>query len=498
MTKPSTLPKKLTLSSRHAGRKVGQTLKVARTGLGFQLSNEQHIRLCDLVPFLGQPDPTDPIANVETDDQNIRIEFSSGAKKNLQLSAWEQSQKQVTVIKDIGQLLTANGPSKTDVDALGLLHDAAVVLEGRTIKWVGLEKDLPSANVPRDSNTVSAQGRLVTPGLVDCHSHPVFAGERSLEFSQRATGLSYQEIAANGGGIQASTRPTRAATTEELVESSCRRLENSLASGTTTTEAKSGYDLTAEGEIRLLLCSLMIDAVSQIDVSPTLLGAHVVPSEYANDRAAYIAEVVEKMIPNASDLADAVDVYCDQGAFSLEESRLILEAAAKHGFLLRAHVGQFKDIGAAEMVAEMGGTSCDHLEQISAQGIQAMAQNDVVAVMLPGACVQLGMTPPPVSKLRDAKVSMAIATDHNPGTSMGATLPIQMWLACCHYNMTVAEAWLGVTRNAAKALGRNTIGRIAPGFQADLVFWGAEHYAEIPYRYDANLTTRVIKRGLVL
>ncbi len=399
------------------------------------------------------------------------------------------------VVTGAGVLVTAEG---SPGDPLGAIARGAVIAGGGRVLWVGREADLAGSGLDLSrARRIDAMGRLVTPGLVDCHAHPIFAGNRADEFARRARGESYREIAEAGGGIAATVRATRAASFDDHVALATARIERALAAGTTTCEAKSGYDLTVDGELRLLEIAQAVDAACAVDLVPTLLGAHALPPERAADRARFVAEVADEMVPAAAarGLARAVDVYCDEGAFTLEETRRILTAGRAAGLLVRAHAGQFADLGAPELIAELGGTSADHLEVVSPAGIAAMARAGVVAVMLPGACVQLRMQPPPVSALRAAGVAMAVASDMNPGTSMGETLPLQMWLAVTHYGMTVEEAWLGVTAHAARALGRPDVGRLSPGARADLAIWDAETPAEIPYRYDARLVHQVIKSG---
>jgi len=247
---------------------------------------------------------------------------------------------------------------------------------------------------------------------------------------------------------------------------------------------KSGYDLTVEGELRLLRCIARSAARGAPRVVPTLL-AHLVPAEREGDRATYVRELCEQLIPSAARerLATSVDIYCDTGAYTLAEARAILAAARAAGLAVRAHAGQFMDLGAAELLGELGAWSADHLEQVSAAGIAALARAGTVAVMLPGACVQLRLPVPPVAQLRAAGVPMAIASDLNPGSSYCEVLPVQMWLATTHFAMTVEEAWLGVTRHAARALGESTAGVLAPGRAADLVVWDCTEPADIAYRY---------------
>ncbi len=387
--------------------------------------------------------------------------------------------------------LTCEGPG------LGLVQQAAIAIEDGKIAWIGSDSDLP-AKLLGDAEVHDLSGRLVTPGLVDCHAHPMFAGERAGEFERRARGDHYLDIAKEGGGINATVGPTRAASTEEHVRLCMGRMKHALQWGTTTMEAKSGYALTTEGELRLLRVAAEVSATQPIDLRPTLLGAHAIPKEFADDRAGYIACVIDEMIPQAAaqSLAEAVDVYCDEGAFTLLETRTILGAAKSHGLAVKAHIGQFADLGAAQLLAELGGLSGDHLEQVSPEGMAAMARAGVVATMLPGACVQLRMTPPPVEALREAGVAMAIGSDLNPGTSHSECLPLPMWLATTHFGMTVEEAWLGVTKHAARALGDSRIGRLTQGGPADLVIWDAELPAEVPYHFGVNLVHAVYKAGV--
>ncbi|HEX7841628.1 MAG TPA: imidazolonepropionase, partial [Kofleriaceae bacterium] len=292
---------------------------------------------------------------------------------------------------------------------IGLIDHGALVLSGAEIRWVG-----PDADRPRGARELDAGGRLVTPGLIDCHTHAIFAGERAGEFGMRAAGKSYLEIARAGGGIAASLGPTRAATDAQLIAALRDRLDIALAGGTTTIEVKTGYDLTVEGELRLLRCIAAAASSRGQRVVPTLL-AHLVPPERAAARDAFVAELCGRLIPRAgfARLATSVDAYCDEGAFTLAETRAIFDAARAAGLAVRGHAGQFRDLGAAELIGEHGGLSADHLEQISEVGIAALARAGTVAVMLPGACVQLRLPVPPVERLRRAGIALAVASDLN-------------------------------------------------------------------------------------
>ena len=455
------------------------------------------VRWIDL-PVLGDPDPrASRIAAARADGDRIELELVCGGRELIDPAALVgPGERQVDlVIETRGPLMTCDGDG---ADRLGLRDGGAVLIGGGKVRWVGprAEADACGLDLSR-ARRLDAGARLITPGLVDCHAHPVFAGDRSDEFARRAEGQGYLEIAAAGGGIAATVKATRAASLDDLVALTCQRLDRALAWGTTTMEAKSGYDGTVEGELRMLLAARMADGLHLVDLEPTLLGAHALPPERSGDRDAFVAEVAGEMVRRAAadDLCRMVDVYCDQGAFTLEETRRILEAARDAGLQLRAHVGQFAELGAAALLAELGGLSVDHVEQIAPEAMTALAAHGVVAVMLPGACVQLRLAPPPVAALREAGVPLAVATDLNPGSSLSESLPVQMWLATTHYAMTVEEAWLGVTRHAARALARPDLGWIAPGAAADLVIWDAGHPAEIPYHYAANRVRQVIKAG---
>jgi imidazolonepropionase len=366
---------------------------------------------------------------------------------------------------------------------VGLIDRGAIAVANGRVAWVG-----PQNERPRAAREIDVEGRLVTPGLVDCHTHAIWAGDRANEFAMRAEGKTYLEIASTGGGIAATLGPTRAASDDELVSLMERRLDAALAGGTTTIEIKSGYDLTVDGELRLLRCIARAAQARRQRLVPTLL-AHLVPPERTDTRAAFVAEICDQLIPRAAaeQLARSVDVYCDQGAFTLDETSAILGAARRAGLAVRGHVGQFADLGAAEVIADLGALSADHVEQIGDAGIAALARAGTVAVMLPGACVQLKLPVPPVARLRAAGVPLAIASDMNPGSSNCETLAVQMWLATTHYGMSVDEAWLGVTRHAAKALALDGPGTLIAGAPADVVVWSCERPADVAYRYGVNL-----------
>jgi imidazolonepropionase len=481
---------------------VTESLPISRSGWAFR-ARGRVIRRIDLAPLLGVCGPDSPrFEAVKHQNDRILFEFEDRGRESVPEVLLEKASERARrerkadfIIENAGVLMTAES---TPDNPLGIIRNGSVVSGGGRILWAGPQAELKDADVDvKHAVRLNASGRLVTPGLIDCHAHPVFAGNRAREFAMRAAGKTYQDIAAAGGGIVATATATRNASTDELIRLTFDRMTRAYHCGTTTIEAKSGYALTADGELRLLEVAQAVDALHRMDLDPTLLGAHAVPDDRKNDRKGYIKDVIENMIPEAKrqGLCNAVDVYCDQGAFSREETLAILRAAKAQDLEVRAHVGQFSDLGGPELLAELGALSADHLEHISEAGARALAAHGVVAVLLPGACTQLKQEAPPVARLRQAGVAMAVATDMNPGTSFGISLPVQMWLACTRFGMTVEEAWLGVTKHAARAMGRHDVGALTVGAITDLLLWDAETPEEIPYRYDDRLVATVIKSG---
>ncbi|NOY91880.1 MAG: imidazolonepropionase [Deltaproteobacteria bacterium] len=377
-----------------------------------------------------------------------------------------------------GRIATCAGPDDADpTGRLGVLDDGAILIRGGRIAWVGSR-----AEAPRDvDETVALEGRAVLPGLVDPHTHLLFGGSRVDEMARRRAGVDYQTIAAEGGGIASSMRATRAAGAEQLLTSGARRLRALRRHGVTTVEVKSGYGGDVASELRLLVLAQRLGALGITRVSPTLLGAHALPEAYVNRREDFVDSVVHEMIPAALGFASAVDVYCDEGAFTLEETRRILEAAKRAGFAIRAHVGQFADLGGCELLAELGALSADHLEQASDRGLAELGRAGVRAVLLPGAWRTLGQAPPEAERLRRAGVRMAVGTDSNPGTSPTTDLPLCAALAVRDAGLTLEEALLAITREAARAMGRPDAGRIEVGLPADLAVYDEEDPRVLAY-----------------
>lgn len=387
-------------------------------------------------------------------------------------------------------MLITNARLLTCERDLSIIEGSLAIRDGK-IAFVG--------EVPADfagEQVIDAKGALVTPGLVDCHTHAIFAGERGREFELRAAGTPYQEIQAAGGGINASLGPTRMAIVDGTIDQILfDRIARMLRGGSTTIEVKTGYALTTLGELALCDAIANVATHTKARLVPTLL-AHLVPPERRGDREQFVREICDQWIPQAS--AGAVDVWCEDAAFTLAETRQILEAAARAGKRVKGHVGQLSDIGGAELFAEYRALSVDHLEYVADAAIARLAAAGTVAVMLPGACVQLRLPPPPVAKLRAAGVAMAVATDLNPGTSWSEHLAMQMWLATTHFQMTVEEAWLGVTRHAAKALGLGDAGVLAVGARGDCVIWSCDRPVDVCYRMGESLVGQVIAAGQVI
>ena len=337
---------------------------------------------------------------------------------------------------------------------------------------------------------IDGEGALLTPGLIDCHTHLVYAGTRAPEFEQRLEGASYADIARAGGGILSTVRQTREALPADLQVQSARRLREMLRHGVTTVEIKSGYGLAHEPELKCLQVARNLGQQFPIGVRTTLLAAHAVPPEFTGRADDYIDEIVQHILPEAArlKLADAVDAFCEHIGFTPAQTRRVFEAARAHGLPVKLHAEQLSNQGGAALAAEFGALSADHLEHVDEAGVVALARAGTVAVMLPGAYYFLRDTqPPPIALLRRHGVPMAVATDCNPGTSPSTHLPLMLNMACTLFRMTPAEALLGVTRHAATALGlAASHGSIAPGKQADLCLWDLDHPAELSYAIGAS------------
>jgi imidazolonepropionase len=384
-------------------------------------------------------------------------------------------------------MLLTHATLATMTGGYGLIRDAAVALDGDRIVWAG-----PMTDLPLDYHSVPEHNcghRLVTPGLIDCHTHAVHSGHRAVEFELRLNGASYEEIARAGGGILSTVTATRAASEADLLATALPRVDQLIASGATTIEVKSGYGLTVEDELKMLRVARQISQHRAITVKTSHLAAHAIPPEYKGRAKAYIAEVALPSLraARAEGLVDAVDAFCETIAFSTEDLVALFAEARALGLPVKLHAEQLTDQGGAAFAARNGALSADHLEYLTLAGIAAMAAAGTVAVILPGAFYTLRETQaPPIAALRAAGVPMAVATDLNPGSSPLASLTLAMNMACTLFRMTPEEALIGTTAHAASALGLADRGKIAPGLRADLCVWDADHPAELSYRIGAT------------
>jgi imidazolonepropionase len=348
---------------------------------------------------------------------------------------------------------------------------------------------------------IDAGGRLVMPGMVDPHTHLVFAGSREYELEMRLNGATYLEILRAGGGILATTRKTRAATEEELAWETKKRLNRFLLHGVTTVEAKSGYGLTVEDELKMLRVAKRLNEEHPVDIVSTFMGAHAVPPEYKENPDAYVDLVIEEMIPRVAreNLAEFCDVFCEEGVFTVEQSERILEAGKRHGLRPKLHADEIEPMGGAELAARVGAVSADHLLKVSDEGIRRMAEAGVVAVLLPGTAFFLMAEYARARHMIDQGVPVALATDRNPGSSPTESLPLIMNLACLQMKMTPAEVISAATINAAHAVSRaRQVGSLEPGKQADILILDAPNYPYLQYHFGVNLVDTVIKKGKVV
>jgi imidazolonepropionase len=411
--------------------------------------------------------------------------------------------KATLIIKNAGQLVTMAGPvprTGSAMSELGLIENGGLAAAGETILAVGTSEEVEGHTPLAEGCTViDAGGAVVTPGLIDPHTHPVFSRTREKEFEMRLQGKSYMEIANAGGGIRSSVRDLRETPKDVLIEKTRHRLDRMLAHGVTTIEAKSGYGLSTESEIKQLEIIRDLDETHAMDLVPTFLGAHEVPDEYRDKREEYVNLVINEMIPavTADKLAVFCDIFCEEGVFDIEQSRRIQSAAAAAGLRLKFHADELASTGGAELAAELRAVSADHLVYISDNGIKAMADAGTAAVLLPGTTFSLaGKQYAPARKMIEAGVVVALSTDCNPGSSYSESLPMIVSLAALQMKLTAAEALSAVTVNAAWAVDRSeTIGQLAIGKQADVVVWDMQDFRELPYHYGVNLAEKVIKKG---
>lgn len=380
----------------------------------------------------------------------------------------------------------------------GLIENTAMVIENDYIAWIGPEEELPNHY---DYEMEDAEGDYMSPGLIDCHTHLIYGGNRIDEFEKRLNGVSYEEIAKSGGGILSTVQATRDATEAELIESAKKRLSHLKAEGVTTIEIKSGYGLNTETELKMLSVSRTMNVNNDIDVIATFLGAHAIPDEHKNNRDDYIDLIINEMLPKIAEqkMATAVDGFCETIGFQYQEMEKIFIKAKELGLNVKLHAEQLSNQNGAKLAAKYDALSADHLEHLTEDAILNMKEAGTIAVLLPGAYYTLRDSKcPPIDLLRKHKVPMAVATDCNPGSSPVLSLKLMINMASTIFQLTPEEAIAGVTRNAAKALGLRDRGIIKEGMLADLVRWDIEHPAELAYYVGGNQVKSVIKNGKII
>ncbi|MFN8177217.1 MAG: imidazolonepropionase [bacterium] len=412
------------------------------------------------------------------------------------------------VVENAAEVLTMEragltGPRRgADLREIGRVSDGAVAAAGEKILWAGPRRELGSrVELAPGAARVDAEGGVVCPGFVDCHTHLVFAGARHDEFERRLAGESYAEIAAKGGGIKASVRAVRETSEDGLARTALERLDLLLAHGTTTLEAKSGYGLATEPELKQIRALARASDGHPVETVSTFLGAHEFPPEFAQDREGYVRLVIEEMIPAvaATHLCEYADVFCEKGVFTVDRARRILLAARRAGMALRLHADEFAPSGAAELAVELGAASADHLSAVSDEGVAALAGSGTIGVLLPGTTFSCRIPPANARKLIDAGVAVAIATDFNPGSCGVQSMGVVLGLACLHLGMLPSEAFVAATVNAAFALERaDRIGSLAPGKQADLLVLDVPDYRAVPQHFGTNHVRTVVKKGRVV
>ena len=409
------------------------------------------------------------------------------------------------LITNASQLVTLRGPArprvKEEMRELGVIEGGALLAREGVIVAVGTSSETEALASP-DAIRIDARGSVVLPGFVDAHTHPVWAGTREDEYEMRAAGATYQEIAARGGGIRSTVRKTRAASEQELFEGALGRVRLLLEHGTTTIEAKSGYGLTVEDELKILRVIRRLDGETPLTLVPTFLGAHEIPDEFRDSRDRYIRLVMDEMLPRVASegLARFADIFCESHVFTTDESREILRRASELGLGLRLHADQLTLSGGARLAAELGAISADHLEWVDDAGLEALRSAGVIAVLLPGAVFNLGLARyAPARKMIEAGLAVAIATDFNPGSSPTPSMQMILSIACAQMRMTPAEAITAATINAAYSLDLGgEAGSLEAGKRADVVVFDCRDFRQIPYFFGVNHATVVIKSGQVV
>jgi len=412
------------------------------------------------------------------------------------------------VLKNVAQVVTlATGPVPrrgAEMAELGVIRNGAIIIRGERVTWVGSTHDFPVRRPGAESQTLDCIGLelVALPGFVDSHTHPIFGGTRVGEYEMRTLGKTYQEIAAAGGGIRESVRQLRRADLSSLTDRAERYFRQFLEHGTTTIEAKSGYGLSTEHELKILRAIATLRPKSRLEIVPTFLGAHAIPEEHEDSRQVYVERLIREMIPSVTRerLAEFCDVFCDVGYFTVDEARAILQAARASGLGLRIHAEELAHSGGARLAAELGARSADHLEWVDDEDIRALSQSGTVATLLPGTAFNLGLAKyPPARKLIEAGVPVALATDFNPGSCFTLNMQLILSIGCSQMRMTPAEAITASTINGAYSLGLSErLGSIEEGKQADIALMDVADYREIPYYFGVNHCVMVIKKGQIV
>ncbi|MCL6650426.1 MAG: imidazolonepropionase [Chloroflexi bacterium] len=406
------------------------------------------------------------------------------------------------VIGDARQLVTLHGDPgprvREGLRDLGVIEGGWVATRGETILAVGTRAEIKPLAGPR-TRQIDASDAVVMPGFVDCHTHALFAGTREAEWVEKIEGKSYLEILRSGGGILSTVRATRAASRQQLLSIGHRYLDEMLRYGTTTAEVKTGYGLSTQDEIRMLELIRELDTEHPIDLVPTFLGAHAVPPEHRDDPSGYLDEVIEVMLPQARELAEFCDIFCDEGAFSLDDAERLFKAASRLGFGIKIHAGEFRALGGAALAARYGAVSADHLDHLAPGEAEAMARAGTVGVLLPAVNFNLRLPYPDARALIQKGVPIALATDFNPGSAPTYSMPFVLTLACLYLRLHPVEAIVAATLNAAHAVARaDRVGSLVPGKQADLLVLDSPTIAHLPYLFARNPIRHVIKRGRVV
>ncbi|MGM0595546.1 MAG: imidazolonepropionase [Myxococcota bacterium] len=470
--------------------------KIINQGRALQLEldiiGQRKIGVGELAEYSEQPKKIQEV-EISGDGHLLLVQLNNRKQVSVPVSSFLPPVEPELFIDNIGQLILPDENGRLEI-----VENAAVVVgQGKIMAKGSRTKVMPWLQSNSPLKIIDAANSVVSPGLVDCHTHPVFARNRADEFAQRLAGATYDEILDNGGGILNSARLTRETSLLDLEKAAYGRIARSLSYGVTSLEAKSGYALNLKGEIKSLQVLENLSQTLPVDISPSLLAAHALPEEFQSNREGYIDLIVDKILPEVKlkDLAKSCDAFCEKSAFSLEETARVMRKAKALGLDLRIHAGQFNSLGAVKLGAELGALSVDHLEEVSPEELSALEQSQTVAVFLPGAALTLGMRPPSPERFLERGIPVALGTDMNPGTSMTENLPLMASFGCMQMKMTVDEVWRALTVNAAKAAGWNRRAALRQGEIADLVIWDFKDYRSLPYHYGINSVTTVIKRG---